>query len=124
MPTNPVVLLLPAAVLAYAVIALAVARWWLSGLVALAVAFLMWRRHPRARFSAYILLSAVALRGLFSRSWRALAFAVVVLALMQTPAAWRAWPRLRPGARPGRGRKRDGASDAGDARGGDRMAGP
>jgi hypothetical protein len=31
-------------------------------------------------------------------------FAVVVIALLQLPAARRAWPRLTPGARPGRRR--------------------
>src|SRR5262245_55399924 len=98
---DPIVLVLPVALLGYAAVAL-VAHWWFSGVVAVATAVLMWRRHPRARFTAYILLSALALRGVFGRSWAALAFALAAVALLQTPAARRVWPRLTPGARPGR----------------------
>src|SRR5215813_7783354 len=100
---DPIVLVLPVVLVLYAVVALA-EHWWLSGLVAVAAAVLMWRRHPRARFTAYILLSAVVLRGVFGHSWRAVAFALLALALLQTSAARRAWPRLTPGARPGRTR--------------------
>ena len=105
---EPLAALLPAAILGYAVVALAVEHWWVSGLVALAVTVLMWRRHPRARFSTYILLSALAMRGFFGHSWGALLFAGATLALMQTPAARRAWPRLVPGARPGRAARPEG----------------
>jgi hypothetical protein len=101
-------------VAAYAVVALAVERWWLSGLVAVVAAIALWRRHPRARFTTYVLLSAVALRGVFGRVWGALALALAVIALLQLPAARRAWPRLTPGARPGRG----------PSRGDDRMSPP
>jgi len=97
---DPIVLVLPVVLVIYAVVALA-EHWWLSGLVAVVAAVLLWRRHPRARFTAYILLSALVLRGVFGHSWRAVAFALVVLALLQTPGARRAWPRLTPGARPG-----------------------
>jgi len=86
------------ALLAYAVVALAWGRWWLSGAAAPVVAWLLWRRHPRARFSAYVLLSAVLLRGAFTRSWASAAFAGAAILLLQAPAARRAWPRLRPGA--------------------------
>ncbi|HUK64651.1 MAG TPA: hypothetical protein VLV15_15010 [Dongiaceae bacterium] len=95
---------IPLAVLGYAVVALVREGWWLSGAVALIAAALLWRRHPRARFTTYILLSAVVMRGLFGHAPRALVFALVVILLMQLPAARRAWPRLVPGARPGRGR--------------------
>jgi hypothetical protein len=98
------VILVPALVAGYAVVALAVERWWLSGVVAVVAAIVLWRRHPRARFTTYILLSAIALRGVFGHVWSALAFALVVIGLMQLPAARRAWPRLTPGARPGRAR--------------------
>ena len=94
---GPVVRLLPAALLVYSVLALGLAGWWVSGLAAPVIAFLLWRRHPRARFAAYVFLSVVALRGLLSRRWLAFAFAALALALMQTAAARRAWPPLRPG---------------------------
>jgi len=123
MAADPVVLLLPTAILLYAVVAV-VAHWWLSGLVAVVAALLMWRRHPRARFTAYIGLSAVALRGAFGHSWLALAFALVVLALMQTPAARRAWPRLTPGTRPGRPPRPDRPPEGNGVHGDDRMAAP
>jgi hypothetical protein len=112
--------LLPAAMLVYAGAAL-LERWWVSAVVAVMAALLMWRRHPRARFTAYIVLSAVALRGAVVRSWWTVGFAVVVLVLMQMPAARRAWPRLVPGARPGRARRAERARVATDARGDDRM---
>jgi hypothetical protein len=123
MAADPVVLLLPTAILLYAVVAV-VAHWWLSGLVAVVAALLMWRRHPRARFTAYIGLSAVALRGAFGHSWRALVFALVVLALMQTPAARRAWPRLTLGSRPGRPPRPDRPPEGNGGHGDDRMAAP
>ena len=101
---DPVLVLVSALVAGYAVVALAVERWWLSGLVAIVAAVALWSRHPRARFTTYVMLSAVALRGIFGHVWGALVFALVVIALMQLPAARRAWPRLTPGARPGRAR--------------------
>jgi len=97
-PRPAVAVVLPLALVAYACVALGVAHWWVSGLVAPVVAALLWRRHPRARFAAYVFLSLVALRGALAHRWAALAFAVVVVALMQTAASRRAWPRLRPGA--------------------------
>ena len=97
-PRPAVGVVLPLALVAYACVALGVAHWWVSGLVAPVVAALLWRRHPRARFAAYVFLSLVALRGALAHRWAALAFAVVVVALMQTAAARRAWPRLRPRA--------------------------
>lgn len=90
-------MLLPAALIAYALLALGVARWWISGLAAPLIAALLWRRHPRARFAAYVFFSVVAVRGLAGRHWAAMLFAVAAVAVMQTPAALRAWPRLRPG---------------------------
>lgn len=96
-PRPTVAVLLPAALLAYAGLALGVARWWISGLAAPVIALWLWRRHPRARFAAYVFFSVVALRGVVGHRWAALAFAAVAVALMQTPAARRAWPRLRPG---------------------------
>jgi len=91
-------LLLLAALLGYAALALGALRWWLSGAAALVVAALLWRRHPRARFAAYVYLSTLALRGLARGEWPGLAFAAGALLLLQLPGARRAWPRLRPRA--------------------------
>jgi hypothetical protein len=81
----------------YALGAVALGGWWLSGAVALAVAALLWRRHPQARFSAYVFCTVLALRGALSRTWPLVLFAAAVVALMQTRAARQAWPRLVAG---------------------------
>jgi len=60
------------------------------------LALLLWTRHRRARFAAYVFFSGVAIRGLVTGAWPSVLFAVVSVALMQTPPALRAWPRLRP----------------------------
>ena len=97
-PGSPgIALLLAAALLGYAAIALGLMRWWFSGAAALVVAALLWRRHPRARFAAYVYFSALALRALGRHQWAVLAFAAGAVALLQLPAARRVWPRLRPG---------------------------
>ena len=96
-PHPAVAVLLPVAILAYALLALGVARWWVSGLAAPVVAALLWRRHPRARFAAYVFFSIVAVRSLAAGAWAAVLVAAAAVALMQTAAARRAWPRLRPG---------------------------
>jgi hypothetical protein len=89
---------LVAALVVYTAVALA-ARWWVSGLAAPIVAFLLATRHARARFSAYVFLSAVAFRGVFGRSPLVLGFAVAAIVVLQTRAARRAWPRLTRGPR-------------------------
>jgi len=109
-----VVVALAGSLLVYAVVALGVRHWWISGAAAPVVAYLLWRAHPRARFAAYVFFSVVALRGALRGSWGALAYALAAIALLQTPAALRAWPRLRFGERPGRGPREPG----------DRMARP
>lgn len=86
---------LPLSLLAYAVVALGFRRWWISGAVAPLVAWLLWRRHGRARFSAYVLLSALAWRGLLMGSWGTLAYALAAISVLQTPAALALWPRVR-----------------------------
>lgn len=90
--------LLAAALALYAGVA-AFAGWWLSALAAPVVAVLLWRRHPRARFAAYVFLSVVAARAAVAAAWPALAFAVAGIAVLQTRTATRAWPRLVPGRR-------------------------
>ena len=90
----------------YAVLAVALIRWWLSGGVAVVVAALLWRRHPGARFSAYVFFTVLAARGALTGAWLLPAYAAVAVAFMQTRSARGAWPRLRPG----RVRARDAAA--------------
>jgi hypothetical protein len=89
--------LMSAALVLYAAVAVAWLHRWPSAVAAVIVALLLWRRHPRARFSAYIVLSVMAARAALAAEWAMLGAALAAIALMQTPAAARAWPRLRPG---------------------------
>lgn len=66
------------------------------GLAAPYVATLLWRRHPRARFAAYVFLSHEAARGLHFGRWDAVAAAAIGIGLLQVPAARRWAPSLRP----------------------------
>jgi len=86
----------PAALVAYAVIALARGRW-LSGLAAPVVAWLLVRRHRRARFATYVFATVVLVRAAVTRDWWIGAGTLVVIALLQLPSAVREWPRIRPG---------------------------
>ena len=61
-------IVLAAALLGYAVVALVVG-WWLSAAVAPVVAWLLWRRHPRARFTTYVFLSVLTARRSLIASW-------------------------------------------------------
>ena len=94
--TLAVRLALPVSLLAYAVVALGFRHWWISGAVAPLVAWLLWRRHRRARFSSYVLLSVMAWRGLLTGSWGTLAYAMTAIGALQTPAALALWPRVNP----------------------------
>jgi hypothetical protein len=69
---------------------------WVAALLAPLLALLLWTRHRRARFAAYIFFSGVALRAAVAGAWPNLLFAIVAVSLMQTGPALRAWPRLRP----------------------------
>ena len=80
----------------YAGLAL-LAHRWLSGLVAPLVAVLLARRHPRARFAAYVFFSALGLRSLIAGAWPLAVFAAAGIVVLRTPPAGRAWPRLVPG---------------------------
>lgn len=93
-----IVVALLVGLVAYAVVAL-LARRWVTGLAAPIVAVLLAVRHPRARFSAYVFLSVVALRGLVAGAWPLVAFGCAGVLVLQTPAARRAWPRLVAGTR-------------------------
>jgi len=66
------------------------------GLAAPYVGVLLWRRHPRCRFAAYVFLSHEIIRGAHFRHWNAVAVAVAWIALLQLPAARRYAPSLRP----------------------------
>jgi hypothetical protein len=76
----------------------AVARsWWPAAVIAPLLAALLWRRHRRARFAAYVFFSVMAVRGAVTREWAIVVYAAAAVALMQLPAARAAWPRLTPG---------------------------
>ena len=90
----PVVL--PAVLVIYAGIA-ALHGWWPSTIFAPIVAWLLWRRHPRGRFAAYIFFSVMAARAFFIGSWPLALFALAAIGALQLPAARRAWPRLTRG---------------------------
>jgi hypothetical protein len=89
-----VVWALPAILLVYAAVALGVGRWWISGAGALVAAWLLWRRHPRARFAAYVLCSLVLVRGALAQDWWRALFGLVAILALQLPAARAAWPRI------------------------------
>jgi hypothetical protein len=103
MSSRAVTLGLPLACLAYAAVALGGRRSLVAAVAATLVAGLLWRRHRRARFAAYVFFSALAIRAAATAAWPALAFAVAAVLVMQTPPARVAWPRLRPGWPPRRG---------------------
>ena len=66
------------------------------GLAAPWVAWLVWRRRPRARFAAYVFFSHEAVRGLHFHRRDAVAIAVLWVLLLQLPTARRYMPSLRP----------------------------
>jgi hypothetical protein len=66
------------------------------GLAAPWVAWLLWRRAPRARFAAYVFLTHEAVRGLHGRRWDAVAVAALGVLVLQLPAARRWAPSIRP----------------------------
>ncbi len=60
------------------------------------VAGLLWRRHPRTRFAAYVFLTHETVRGLHFRHWAAVGVALAWVILLQLPSARRYLPALRP----------------------------
>jgi hypothetical protein len=90
---------LVAALMFYAAYALLIGHWWISGLAAPVVALMLFGRHRRARFAAYIFLTVALLRTALTGHWGIALGAGGALLLLQTPAACRLWPRLTP---PGR----------------------
>lgn len=70
--------------------------WVAYGLAAPYVAWLVWRRHPRARFAAYVFLTHEVVRGVHLHRWDAVGMAALWILLLQLPAARRWLPSLRP----------------------------
>jgi len=85
-----------ASLLIYAIVAVT-RHWWPSAVMAPLLAVLLWQRHGRARFAAYVFFSVMAVRGLVTGVWGLPAYALAAVGLLQTPAARAAWPRLRAG---------------------------
>ncbi|HZF03069.1 MAG TPA: hypothetical protein VE932_01905 [Patescibacteria group bacterium] len=92
----PIVVVLVASLLVYAGVAVT-RHWWPSGVVAPLVAALLWRRHRRARFTAYVFFSVLAARGALTGAWALPVYALAAVGLLQMPAARAAWPRLTLG---------------------------
>jgi len=90
-----VVIALVSSLLVYAGIAVA-RHWWPSALMAPLLAVLLWRRHRRARFSAYVFFSVLAARGALTGVWALPVYALAVVGVLQTASARAAWPRLTP----------------------------
>ncbi len=65
-------------------------------LIAPIVGVLMWRRHERARFSAYVFLSCEILRAVHIHSRLLGALALGAIVYLQLPAARRYHPRVDP----------------------------
>ena len=66
------------------------------GLAAPWVGILLWRRHPRARFAAYVFLAHEAGRGAHLRHWGAVWLGLAWIASLQLPSARRYAPSVRP----------------------------
>jgi hypothetical protein len=90
-----VVIALVLSLLVYAGVAV-VRHWWPSALMAPLLAAMLWRRHRRARFSAYVFFSILAARGALIGVWALPAYALVAVGVLQTASARAAWPRLTP----------------------------
>jgi hypothetical protein len=95
-PKAAVVWAVVGSVIAYAALG-AYQQRWPSMVAGSVVAVLLACSHRRARFAAYVFLTAVAIRGALTGLWPLLVYAAVVLLVMQTAPARRAWPRLVPG---------------------------
>jgi hypothetical protein len=65
-------------------------------LIAPVVGTLMWRRHERARFSAYVFLSCEILRATRIHSWTLGLLSVAAILYLQLPAARRFHPMVDP----------------------------
>ncbi|MBI3090931.1 MAG: hypothetical protein HYY96_09715 [Candidatus Tectomicrobia bacterium] len=73
--------------------------WIIYGLAAPLVGWLVWRRHPRARFALYVFMTLEAWRAFDRATFAlerplALAMAAAILLLFQMPALLRAYPAI------------------------------
>lgn len=75
------------------------------GVGAPVVAYLLWRRSPRARLAAYVFLSIDGLRSARLAHWLPLALDLAIILYLQTPAMRRLYPSMwsRAGAALARG---------------------
>src|SRR5262245_21553240 len=80
------------------------------GVAAPYVAWLVWGRHPRARFAAYVFFTHEVVRGVHFQRWDAVALAGVWILLLQLPAARRWEPSLRAAEMRARWGQRPGGS--------------
>src|SRR5258708_8278551 len=106
-----VVVVLVTSLLVYSGVAIT-RHWWPSAVVAPLVAGLLWRRHRRARFSAYVFFSVLAARGAITHVWPLPLYALAAVGLMQSSPAARPWPRLPPGPPPDTHTRRPSSSPA------------
>src|SRR5437764_15464691 len=102
-----VVVVLVTSLLVYSGVAIT-RHWWPSGVMAPLLAVLLWRRHRRARFSAYVFFSVLAARGALTGVWALPVYALAVVGVLQTASARAAWPRLTPAWRARAGAPRRG----------------
>jgi hypothetical protein len=99
-------LVLPGAFAAYGAWAFLARGRWIAPVGGLLVAALLLLRHRRARFAAYVFLSAAAVRAAAQGPWIVVAGAVLAVLALQTRAAASLWPRLTPRWRRGTGGSR------------------
>lgn len=66
------------------------------------VAYLCWRRSPRARFAAYIFLTVDVIRAVRGHHWWTLIIDLALIAIMQMRAFRQVYPSIRPGDLRGR----------------------
>src|SRR2546428_13990845 len=81
-----VVVALVTSLLVYSGVAVA-RHWWPSAVVAPLLAALLWRRHRRARFSAYVFFSVLAARGALTGVWAPPVYALRARRPVQKAAA-------------------------------------
>lgn len=86
------------------------------GLAAPYVAWLIWRRQPRARFAAYVFLTHEAVRGIHFHRRDAVAIAALWVLLLQLPAARRFMPSLHLAEMRARWRRQLTGNRGGDTR--------
>jgi len=61
------------------------------------IAYLCWRRSPRARFAAYIFLTVDVVRAVRGSHWWMLVIDLALIAIMQTRTFREVYPSIQPG---------------------------